>query len=310
MLELKNPTTSKQKALVLEPLSTPVAAVSKAASDWYLERVTKARTKPFAEIVTITPEIAELLLQVNEKNRNVNGPRLAEITKDITAGNFRLNGESIIISRDGLLNDGQHRLTAVVDTGMSIQSVVVFGVERDSRLTVDTGTARTAGNFIAMEGGQMVNIAAPVSFWLIMHKANQFNNTGRTTANIRIPTKSEVVAYYLQHKDEIDDGIRFCNRKNAKELRCFGALAVAYILLHRANAKAADDFFERLLEGAGFDIGSPIHVLRTKLISMQGTTLKPNHRVAVIIRAWNYWRKGAATIRSFQLPTEYPKIEA
>lgn len=61
-------------------------------------------------------------------------------------GRWRLNGQTIILSLDGDLNDGQHRLWAVVLTGTPIRATVFFGAERDSRLTVDTNDQRTGAS--------------------------------------------------------------------------------------------------------------------------------------------------------------------
>lgn len=303
LLQLE-PTKTNEAPQVLQALSTPIASVNKAAMDWYIVRVQKGRRGPFAELVDLTKERAELLLAVNEANRNLSSRRLSEITRDLVTGNYELNGETVIISKDGLMNDGQHRCSAVVNTGVTMQTFMVFGIERDTRRTVDTGTVRTSGNFIAMEGGKDVNQAAAVSLWLLLHSRN-YMSIG--ISNPQNPTKAEVVAYYLQNSAEIDDGIRFVSRKEGKELRSKTALAVGYILAHRISPKAADEFFGKLIDGAGYDKPSALHATRRRLIDTLSMRMRPGEKLTIIISGWNAWRRGE-TPRTIQVRDTYPKM--
>ncbi len=45
-------------------------------------------------------------------------------------GRWLNTGEPIIVSREGILNDGQHRLLAIKETNMSAELDIRFGVPR------------------------------------------------------------------------------------------------------------------------------------------------------------------------------------
>src|SRR5690606_18212014 len=65
-------------------------------------------TGPFAELVSITPALATLLISHNENNRTIKRAKLAGMVTDIKRGAWDVNGEPLIVSDTGELNDGQH----------------------------------------------------------------------------------------------------------------------------------------------------------------------------------------------------------
>jgi hypothetical protein len=67
-------------------------------------------------------------------------------------GEWDLNGQTIKVSVDGALLDGQHRLEAVVHSGVTISSVVVRGLSPAARDTIDTGRRRRLADVLAIEG--------------------------------------------------------------------------------------------------------------------------------------------------------------
>src|SRR5690625_2666804 len=79
-------------------------------------------------VVTITPQLAEQLLGKNPNNRKISRTNYNTVRRAIEHGEWELNGEAIKLSQDGTVLDGQHRLMAVRDTGISIQSLLIEGL--------------------------------------------------------------------------------------------------------------------------------------------------------------------------------------
>lgn len=70
----------------------------------------------------ITPELAKKYLGGNEGNRKIRPQVVAAYMADMLNGNWNDSPDivtPIMISREGRLIDGQHRLTAVSMTGLS-----------------------------------------------------------------------------------------------------------------------------------------------------------------------------------------------
>jgi hypothetical protein len=117
-----------------------------------------------SEVITVNPERAKLWLMHNTGNRKLSKDRINKYVRDINAGLWRLNGESIKISDRGIVLDGQHRLEAIVLSGKSIETVVIFGIphERGVFETIDAGLPRSASDAMRVEGMKYATVIPSV----------------------------------------------------------------------------------------------------------------------------------------------------
>lgn len=96
------------------------------------------------KLETITPKKAkEWLEKRNTYNRAMRPSWVATLVGYIKAGKWKMTGDSIKFAKDGTLLDGQHRLAACVESGVAIQSLVVYGLEEDMYAWLDQGKPRT-----------------------------------------------------------------------------------------------------------------------------------------------------------------------
>lgn len=72
----------------------------------------------------ITPEKAKEMLEKNV-NRPLKTERVSQYTKDMKDGRWKINGVPIVITDDGYLKDGQHRLRALIKANMSFPFIVI-----------------------------------------------------------------------------------------------------------------------------------------------------------------------------------------
>lgn len=119
---------------------------------WFKECVHRSRNGMFSEVKTVTPGLAEVILSSNQDNRNVRSVKLAQMVSDMVGGKWALNGESIIISDTGELNDGQHRLMALIAAKKCLPLLFTFGAKRETRITLDQGANRSSGDYLHMTG--------------------------------------------------------------------------------------------------------------------------------------------------------------
>lgn len=95
-------------------------------------------------VYKITPEMAARMLDRNTKNRRKKKAATKKYQDDIENGRWKLNHQAIAFDNKGILSDGQNRLQAVIDSKKSVNSLVVFGVPEDSRVSIDTGVTRSS----------------------------------------------------------------------------------------------------------------------------------------------------------------------
>ena len=82
-----------------------------------------------SSIKTINPKKAEEMLGSQIRNRTLSDPLILRYARDMKQENWDENGQSIIISEEGDLIDGQHRLHACIKADVPFRSVVTYGVE-------------------------------------------------------------------------------------------------------------------------------------------------------------------------------------
>lgn len=97
------------------------------------------------EIKTITPQVAERWLKLNYGgNRPLANDRVIEFATSMATGKWTLTHQGICFSDTGKLLDGQHRLSAIIKSGVSVQMLVVTGVSEDTFRAIDIGKVRPA----------------------------------------------------------------------------------------------------------------------------------------------------------------------
>ena len=81
------------------------------------------------EVEVISPEQAEAYLENNAKHRKIKEKKVDAYMQEMQDGKWRLNGKVLIFDANGRLLNGQHRLSAVVKSGVSLTTLVVRGVD-------------------------------------------------------------------------------------------------------------------------------------------------------------------------------------
>lgn len=266
------------------------------------------KDRPYCEVMTITPPMAEVLLKLNPDNRPMKERLLRTIEADIKSGNYVLNGESIILSVDGTVNDGQHRLQAVLNAGIAIESMVCFGLSRDTRLTVDTGTVRSTADFLAMKGverGRQAGIAAR-----LLSQYERFGTVSETatTTGPMIMTKAQIQEQFYAKRKEIEDALATVPSKGSGLFGQPGMIAFVFIVLARRDRVAAREFIELLFAGSNLPDGHPILVARNRFMfdkKAVRTTLK---KLELLFRAWNMWRGGVDKVKQIPIMDRLPEL--
>ncbi len=109
-----------------------------------------------AEIIFITPEMAAEMVSHNyDSNRQIIKSNLLDISKMMKSNQFVLSPDALLFDTEGVLINGQHRTTAVVETGLGQWFLVLKNVSHDIGNIVDTGRSRTMCDRINFRGVDM-----------------------------------------------------------------------------------------------------------------------------------------------------------
>lgn len=269
---------------------------------WLDERIAAGKKKPIAEVVTLVPALAALLLERNPVNRPIGQHNLGHLKADVANGRFAFNGESIVVADTGNLIDGQHRCESVIETGIPIETVIVFGPKESARYTIDIGKPKTAANFLAMKGwSDNNNLAAAIGLLL------QYRTHGQLGSNYSRPTKSEVVNAIDQFKG-LQESVDFVAGATVRKLGSRSCLAFCHFTFWKKTTRAeADEFMSSVIEGDGLRKGSPVYYCRERLRQMERGT-RAETRAEIVFKCWNAWRRGES-VNHLKLTGILPKVD-
>lgn len=243
-----------------------------------------------AEIREITPELAlDWLTDPKYKapNRGIRKTKVASYVQSMREGRWHITGEAIKFDNTGRLLDGQHRLNAVVDSGVTIQSLVITGVDPKAQDVMDTGAARDAKDVLGIHDVKHASIVAAGVRILVAYEAGRFF-PGQETPKA---SNDEILEYALNHS-WIADMFAAC-QADVRNIPVRGGVYLGSMsLMAMADREEAMEFTNRLASGHQLEVGSPILVLRNRLqkIQMERERHSPYTMVSLLTRAFQSWR--------------------
>jgi hypothetical protein len=176
--------------------------------------------------VNVTPSMAGTWLEtLNENNRSISRGKVNVYAAEITDGTWRNTHQNCIaFYEDGILADGQHRLSAVVQAKKPVEMFVATGLSRVDGAAIDQGRARKLTDALVI-GGMVESskyISAQVAILRMVRHAE--------TADIRAMTATATAEKIA----EMSDGIYFATentgaaKSGVGNAAVRGAVAVAF----------------------------------------------------------------------------------
>jgi hypothetical protein len=264
-----------------------------------------------SQIVDVTPSMARDLLAGNTENRSLRPDYVRQLAGAMKRGEWILNGEAIQVSDDGLLLNGQHRLSAVVESGVTVKMLIVRGLTVTARRTVDTGTRRNLSDVLALHGKSDTNLLASVLGLL-----HRYRNEDSLHSSVRTAPTVAQALQLLEREPGVEDSIPEARRFHRE---CGLRMTVGAFLLYlfeETDQGAGVRFFEAVCHPESESEGSAAIVLRAHLDRVRAET---NYQfttvvlLAMTIKAFNAWREGRPVeVLSYRPgavpPEEFPKI--
>jgi hypothetical protein len=221
-------------------------------------------------------------------------------------GDWQQNGEAIKFDADGRLRDGQHRLRAILEAGVTLELLVIDGLPTKAQETMDIGVRRTFADLLALRGeGNRHVLAATlgVIFRLRSKTLGSLVPGDQPTHHelLRLLEQEPVIREYLQR-----------GRAVSERVAISATLAAGlWYELSRIDEEDAARFFEALTKGQGLQEGDPVFALRRYLERDRAAKRnRSRYQIAgVVVKAWNYWRQGI-TVRSLSFRAGGANAEA
>ncbi len=260
--------------------------------------IRKCGKTPTTVELRVGAKMAEAMLFLRfKKNRRIYRPWIEKLKVVLLAGRFHGDIARAIYDWDGDLRDAQHRLTAIMETGVEVTMDVKFGVDPASFPAMDVGMRRTAAQFLDLEG---IRWAAALA--AVVRLQYRIEHSGAMPDDEAVFLTGRELADDVTHR-----ALQAAARLRAKKQVILSSAALAYrmIALDAQRALSIDEFWDRLVRGDDIQSSSPIFKLREHFDEQLRTRknrkthqyLTQARHAAWIIQAWNVWVSGQTAIR-------------
>ena len=239
--------------------------------------------------------LAESVLEMNTGNRRLNRRKIEQLARQMSSGEFENTGEPVIISVEGIINDGQHRLHALVEADAVVDMDVRFGIPRAAFSKTDTGTSRTSGDVLTIKGVSGGGQVASAVRLLVLYKRG-------LPGSVREFVSNDEIATAFDSWKTITDVVGEVNAHAfPKAIRSTPLYSTAYLASRSPAKSKLSAWLEAVATGLDIGRDSPAYHLREKLLrgtdAAIGTREGLLERFALMIKSWNGFVKDESATR-------------
>ena len=265
---------------------------------------------PRTEYVDVTPAQAEEWLGHNTRNRHLRKPVVAQYARDMLAGAWGRSESAICFAATGELLNGQHRLHAVIKSGVTVRMLVMTGLAVGDQAVMDMGAKRIAGDVLALDGEINALALAAALRWC---KALEDGAVNRMDAAPKYTTAE--LRTFLHDHPEIRYSVALADANRRRILALPSAISTTHWWISQAHPHGDDRvdlFFDKLATRVEEPHGSAVLAVDARLREMNREARKrslPPVFISLLVRGWNHWVQGSAvaalpvhTGRLFRLP--------
>jgi len=247
----------------------------------------------------VTPETAREWLESTRINRPLRGDQVKAYARDMREGRWRPVGDPIRIDRLGRLIDGQHRLSAIVESGVSLSLVVISGLEPEDQLVIDSGVKRRAADQLILGGQHNMKYGVRAAS---VARAMATIDAGRAFDNKMRVTNPEIFEAMEKYPGIIDSVVAVEGLH-----RVAGISPLNAGIVHLVGTERIPDttfkFFADLRSGAGLGATDPVLLLRNRLLSGYEVGSRM-HQLWLALRALELRKEEVYSYTKLQLPRD------
>lgn len=216
-------------------------------------------------------------------------------------------GDMILIDKYGRIINGQHRIKAVIMTGITIQAYVRFNAPVELIHIADKGRSRSTADDMQIDGHKNSSTLSAVSKLIYRYHCT------RNMANLRHKltySDSKVILESYPYIFEVVE--KYCSRKYATDIVSPSWVCFLAVIVHENYQKEILSFFNRLDTGANLSQQSPVLALIQASRNWDRTinrSVATHYKTAITVKAWNKFIGEEKIKRLMWNPTKgFPRI--
>jgi hypothetical protein len=174
----------------------------------------------------VTPEKAAKYLKKNPNNRRLDVNRVKQYANEMTRGQWAETHQGIALNCDGSLKDGQHRLHAIVQSGIGQWFFVFRGLSDEAMPLIDIGRLRSISDVMTIDGRPVSRNAVAVGRMMMSPDISDWR------AN-----RLDVIAFIERHHEAIEFAVHELTFGPAKCAPVLASIGRAWYTRDRARLK-------------------------------------------------------------------------
>lgn len=232
---------------------------------------------------TIGPKKASELLKLNTFNRPISQKHVEFLAGSMSRGDWRITGDTIKVNGEVLV-DGQHRLYAIIKSGVAIQCYVVRGIASNAYDAIDIIKPRTVGDHFGRAKEEHYTTLASAARWI-----NCYENEG----NFRLVFTPAIADIVVSKHKGVRAACDFVRQYRLKGMIGYGAAAGMLTIMSEKSQAEAEQFWTNICGGENLTKSMPEYVIRQRMIdnSREHRQVRPYVIYAMTIKAWNSIRE-------------------
>tara|TARA_B110000908_G_scaffold100108_1_gene118158 strand:+ start:2451 stop:3308 length:858 start_codon:yes stop_codon:yes gene_type:complete len=271
-----------------------------------MTQISEKKSNLSVDLVYITPQVAQKYLSHNTQNRKESPRNVNFLVDQMKKGLFLENGESIVFDVNNNLTDGQHRLMAILKSGIPYHIPVVRGVQKNTMATYDTGKNRSSIDILNLNGFKnATNLSALVKLIYKYETKKSKSSDSFTKNRIEGLTNQQVLNYCLKNNDWLQGLMRnSANLYSKAKTRVLGVSNlsfIAYVVGGKEPNEQVYDFMKNIY-GITRTEGTATSYLYSRLYNSKINKEPLNFywTLGMSLKAWNYFIDGNPSVRFFK----------
>jgi hypothetical protein len=218
------------------------------------------------QVYSVSPDLAAKWLEHNTRNRKLRQSVVNKYAADMREGRWLLTGDAIAFDKNGAVVNGQHRLWAVLESGITVPMLVTFNLDPEVVAVLDDHLKRSLTDVAGIRRpGSSINTLHSAIANTLVRSSIMAMTVDRSQALERVTRQKQLDALD-RHWDAIEFAVRDCFSSHKQR-----GLTIANVLTPVARAYYTKER-ERLKEFG--------EVMRT------GINNKEGDQPAILLRNW------------------------
>lgn len=277
--------------------------------------------------VLVTPQkAAAWMKKLFKGQRQVSATHVRAIAQKMLAGTFIDTGQDVAFDWFDRLIDGQHRLLAVIESGVSVYMTVSWGYDPLVYLHRDEdGKTRGMGTYLSKDFRHPDRAISAYRILLDYEHLESRTSMlgkghlafGRRSVGGMKANREKALSWCIERKEALQHLLAVVHAPEAKAILPPPALSSGfYLWVYLQWPDQADHFFTKLIDGSGLRANDPIFQTRKSLERLKekgrrkmGTAVPYYEWGAILLKGWNSFVEGGTADRiSFSASEAWPRL--